>query len=54
MKKYDYYILAYEMGEESFEGYKDACSAYHKAESPKTLYGVNVEEGRYSVIFSTK
>lgn len=53
MKKYDYFNLVSECGavDETFEKYSDAFTAYQKSDSPKTLYGIDVECGM-SVIFS--
>ena len=53
MKKYDYFNLVAECGavDETFEKYSDAFTAYQKSDSPKTLYGIDVD-GDTSVIFS--
>lgn len=53
MKKYDYFNLVAECGavDETFEKYSDAFTAYQKSDAPKTLYGIDVEDGM-SVIFS--
>ena len=53
MKKYDYFNLVAECGtvDETFEKYSDAYKKKKKSDSPKTLYGIDVDGGT-SVIFS--
>lgn len=50
-RKYDYYTLATELDETTFESYQEAFSAYNKEEDSATLYGTD-EQGDVSVIMS--
>ena len=50
-RKYDYYILASDEGDTTFDCYNDAVSQYSKRISA-TLYGVNADDDTYTTILS--
>lgn len=50
-RKYDYFILVTEDGNETYTSYREVFSAYQGTKDSATLYGVSVM-GELEVVFS--